>query len=68
MPGLSRSEVAIAFLSSLEYRDDLIVAYYETLLHRPPESSGFTGWQSSGLDTLGMRLGFESSGEFFVSG
>ena len=68
IPSLSRGGVALAFLSSPEYRNELITAYYETLLHRPPEPAGFTVWQSSGLDMLSMRIGFESSPEFFVSG
>jgi hypothetical protein len=67
LPQLGAQGVAQAFLGSAEFRTDLAAAYYEVLLHRPPDSM-LAGWVSSGLDAGAMRAGFESSSEFFTNG
>jgi hypothetical protein len=58
---------AQAFLSGTEYRTDLADSYYNALLHRPPDSA-LADWVLSRLDAGEMRVGFESSGEFFANG
>jgi hypothetical protein len=65
---LGRDGVAFDFLSSPEFRVDLVEAHYETLLHRPSDHAGLNGWLSSALDALNIRLAFESSSEFFAKG
>lgn len=42
--GESRSQVALAILSSQEYRTDLITAYYEKFLDRAPDPAGLSTW------------------------
>jgi hypothetical protein len=59
--------VARDFLFSAELRSNLIDTYYEVLLHRASDAGKF-GWFSSNLDANGIRLGFDSSVEFFTTG
>jgi hypothetical protein len=70
--GGSRAGVALAILQSQEFRTDLVVEYYSTLLHRSPTAqeamSNVPAFVSSGLDALSLRLAFESSPEFFANG
>jgi hypothetical protein len=68
LPVLERQEAALGFLDSLEYRTDAIEGYYNALLHRPADAMGLNGWVNSGLDLLSVRIGFESSAEFFTNG
>jgi len=68
LPQAGRQGVALQFLQSAEYRTDLTVGYYFGLLHRPPDAAGVNGWVSSGLDAGGIRIGIESSLEFYVNG
>ncbi len=42
--GISRASVAVAFLTSQEYRTILVQADYMTFLNRPADSGGLTGW------------------------
>ena len=60
--------VALGFLTSLEYRTDLVTSYYTTLLHRVPDAGGLDAWVSSNLDSCQIRIGFEASPEFYVNG
>ena len=46
---------------------DLAESYSNVLLHRPSDA-GRGGWASSGLDATAMRVGFESTAEFFANG
>jgi hypothetical protein len=55
------------FLASTEYRNALVEGYYNALLHRPSDA-GRTGWVNSALDAKSIRVGFESTGEFFTNG
>jgi len=68
LPQLGRQGVALAFLQSPEYRTDVVNGYYTTLLHRPADGVGLAGWVSSNLDVGSVRIGFESSPEFFSNG
>jgi hypothetical protein len=65
-PG-NRSVVADGFLQSGEYRSDVVKGFYSTLLHRPaaPSSTEVANWANSSLDITDIRIGFESSAEFF---
>jgi hypothetical protein len=67
LPSMGVQGVAQGFLNSTEYRTDLADSYYETLLHRTADP-GLSGWVSLGLDARDMRVGFESSPEFFANG
>jgi hypothetical protein len=60
--------VALGFVESLEFRKDVVTAFYALLLHRNPEQDGLTSWVSSGRDLLHIREGIEASGEFFDNG
>jgi hypothetical protein len=68
LPALGRAGVAQAFLSSAEYRLDAVESDYGALLHRPAEPAGLAAWSSSGLDLYFLRVGIESSDEFYVNG
>ena len=68
LPTLGASGVALSILHSGEFRTDLVEAYYEVLLHRPADVSGRSGRVNSGEDALTIRVGFESTPEFFSNG
>ncbi len=68
LPQLGQQGVALGFLTSTEFRIDVITSYYNTLLHRAPDVAGLIGWVVSGLDVDTVRLDIESSGEFFTNG
>ena len=40
LPQQGRPGVALGFLTSVEYRTDLVESYYNVLLHRPPDCAG----------------------------
>jgi hypothetical protein len=67
LPLLQRNGVAYAILTSVEYRRLQVVGFYTNLLGRPtpPAQSEVDGWVFSGLDLLNIRIGFESSLEYF---
>jgi hypothetical protein len=66
--GASPARVALNFLDSPEFRTDLVVEYYGTLLHRTATASEISGWVGSRLDAFEIRIGFESSPEYFANG
>jgi hypothetical protein len=59
---------ALGILQSSEYRKNLVEALYNVLLHRPSDTSGFNFWVGSGLGFFDLRIGIESSTEFFNNG
>jgi hypothetical protein len=65
-----RASVALGFLASAEYRGDMVIQFYATLLDRvgAPTASEAAGWVNSGLDMLAMEAGFASSAEYFQNG
>jgi hypothetical protein len=69
---MTREQLAFNFLTggtlATEYRTDVVDAYYEVLLHRLADSGGVFGWVHSPNDVGGIRIGFESSPEFFMNG
>ena len=68
LPQLGRGGVALAIEGSAEYRTDVVVDYYETLLHRLPDAAGVSGWIFSNLDLSTVRVGIESGREFLANG
>jgi hypothetical protein len=68
LPQVGRQGVALAFLESAEFRTRLFQEYYNALLHRPADTPGLNAWVASGLDASNVRVGFESSPEFFSNG
>jgi hypothetical protein len=67
LPQRGQAGVALGILQSLEYRTDVISGYYTSLLHRPADGE-LSGWASSGLDLATVRMGFETTPEFFLNG
>jgi subtilisin-like proprotein convertase family protein len=67
IPTIGNQGVAFAILSSLEYREDVVRGYYVNLLLRPtaPAQSEVDGWAMSPLDITSIRVGFETSQEFY---
>jgi hypothetical protein len=70
MSVVSRAQVVMAFLTSIEYRGNLVTGYYTGLLHRSssPDPAEVTSWVASGLDSTRIRVGFEASNEFALNG
>jgi hypothetical protein len=60
--------VALEFLQSQEFRGDVVQGNFDTLLHRSPSAVEVNNWVMSGLDASQIRLGFESSLEFYTNG
>jgi streptogramin lyase len=63
---LTRQQVALAFLSSQEYRGDVVATYYKNLLHRAAGPMEISAWLNSGLDEFHIRVAIESSAEHFA--
>jgi streptogramin lyase len=61
----TRQGVAFGFLSSPEYRTDVVAGDYIHLLHRTGSQAEISGWVNSGFDALHIRVGIESSAEHF---
>jgi len=68
LPQLGAQGMALDFLTSSEFRIELFTSYYNTLLHRAPDTIGLVNWILSNLDADTVRLGIESSAEFFANG
>jgi hypothetical protein len=68
LPALGGAGVARSFLASAEYRLDAVGSDYGALLHRPAEPAGLDAWSSSELDLFFVRVGIESSDEFYAGG
>jgi uncharacterized protein YkwD len=66
-PTAGRAQVALAFLQSQEFRQDVVIDYYRNLLHRSsaPSPSEVAGWTGSAFSILDICVLFESSSEFF---
>jgi streptogramin lyase len=68
---LTSQATALDFLGSPEYRADVVTGYYTRLLRRSTSTVGqaeISAWVNSGLGEFQIRLGFESSAEFFSNG
>jgi hypothetical protein len=68
LPTQGRQGVAFDFLSTPEFRQNQFEGYYDALLHRPSDPAGLRTWVVSSQDIDSVRLGFESSGEFYSNG
>jgi hypothetical protein len=67
--GTPRSAVAGAFLSSTEYRTDLVNDYYETFLGRASDSGGLTYWVAQlagGASNESVIAAIVGSSEFYA--
>jgi hypothetical protein len=66
LPALGRQGVALALLTSAEYRQSVVMSWYETLLDRAGAVSAaeVNSWVFANLDLLHVREGFEASAEF----
>jgi len=60
--------LALSFLQSVEYRANVVRAYYSNLLHRPGSQAEVASWVNSTSDLRTIRMGIESSTEFFFNG
>lgn len=67
LPTFGRTGVAQGFLESLEYRQKVIIESYASLLDRPtpPTEAEVNSWAAQQLFLLGIRVGIESSPEFY---
>jgi hypothetical protein len=68
---LGLQDVASAFMtgaSGSEFRHDLFEGYYNALLHRPSDGNNLDAFAASAGDACSIRIGFESSPEFFTNG
>jgi hypothetical protein len=65
---VDRGTIVNTFLSTFEYRADVVRGYYSSILHRPslPSGAEVAAWAASGLDLRNIRIGFESSLEYFL--
>jgi hypothetical protein len=70
LPALGRAGVTQDFLTSLEFRQDVIGEDYAGLLHRvaPPAAVEVNGWLASGLDALSLDVVFATSPEYQLNG
>jgi hypothetical protein len=68
LPSLGNAGAALGILRSQEFRRQQVEAYYTALLHRPGETADRDFWTSAALDLAAIRIGFESSSEFFSFG
>jgi hypothetical protein len=66
---MPRSAVVSGFVSSQEFRSDVITGYYFSILHRTsaPSAAEVSGWALSGFGFTDIRIMFESSAEFMQS-
>jgi hypothetical protein len=67
IPTVGRQAMALGVLLSPEYRSLVVRSYYLNLLRRPTvrAQSEVNLWVLSGLDLTGIRVGFESSQEYY---
>jgi hypothetical protein len=65
---IGQAGIALEFLTSREFRTDLVEAYYNVLLHRPSDPAGRNNWVFSGIDAATMRVDLEATAEFFTNG
>jgi hypothetical protein len=68
LPSVGRGRMAFDFLTSLEGRTDIVEGIFNALLHRPSDGPGGSSWVESGLDLTSIRVGLESTLEFFNNG
>jgi hypothetical protein len=62
---VGQAGVALGVLQSAEYRTVAVEGYFTTLLKRTPSSAEVAYWVNSGQDLTSIRVGLESSAEFY---
>ncbi len=67
---VGRAGLVLGMLHLAEYRTDVVETYLVTLLRRaqPVNANDVNSWAASGLDLTGIRVGIESSTEFYANG
>jgi hypothetical protein len=65
---VGRPALALSILQSTEYRANVVRGYYTNLLHRTAGQAELASWVNSTLDLRAIRMGIESSIEFFFNG
>jgi hypothetical protein len=65
LPQVGGSGVALGFLTSREFRTDMVSGFYTALLNRDADLAGLIGWVNSNLDLTSIRVALEGSPEFF---
>jgi virginiamycin B lyase len=69
LPTIGRAGVVQGFLSSAEYTEQRVLAYYRDLLHRPDQPLATQGelksWLGRNLSTEQIRLLFRASEEYY---
>jgi hypothetical protein len=68
LPTQGRQGVALAFLTSSEFRQDQFEGYYNVLLHRMSDPGGPAFFDTTGQSLEAVRIDFETSNEFFAVG
>jgi hypothetical protein len=66
--GMSRQQVAMAVLSSQEWRNGLVAAYYEAYLGRPADTGGLVFWttqMANGVSDETVQASIIGSQEYF---
>jgi hypothetical protein len=65
LPTLGRLGVALAFLNTLEYRQDVVTGYYLNMFNRSPSPAELAAWAGSSIDLVTIAGMFALSQEFF---
>jgi hypothetical protein len=63
---VGQAGVALGLLQSAEYRTVAVEGYFTTLLKRTPSAAEVAYWVNSGQDLTSIRVGLESSTEFYL--
>jgi hypothetical protein len=66
--GMSRQQVALAFLQGPEFRAAQFEGYYNALLRRSEDPTGLANWVKSPMDMGSVRIDFEGGSEFYTNG
>jgi hypothetical protein len=65
---IGRQGIVRGILGTEAFRSNQFAGYYLALLHRPADTAGLAMWISTTRDLESVRIGFESSSEFFNLG
>jgi hypothetical protein len=68
LSGNKAGDLVFQILTSQEYRAATVASYFMPRLHRLPKLGEVEQWLASGLDLRGIRVGLESSQEFYDYG
>src|SRR5262249_10378321 len=68
LPAWGRAGVASVFVESIEFRAEVVMAFYENLLNREADTTGLITWTFSNLSLQQIREAFLASDEAFANG